>query len=90
MLLIQFYRIITAKTSIPFSHSPPISQSMNRICNAFGPLYFKKADWSGLCSSIKLDNWQVRLHDCIASECLSVIIETLSDLCSIHDPPKCY
>ena len=63
---------------------------MNRNCNAFEPLYFKKSDWSDLCSSIKLVNWQVRLHDCIASDCLSVIIETLSDLCSIHVPPKCY
>ena len=60
---------------------------MNHSCNAFEPLDFKKADWSGICSSIKLVNWQVRLHDCIASDCLSVIIETLiSDL----DPPKCY
>ena len=25
------HRIITAKTSIPFCHSPPICQSMNRI-----------------------------------------------------------
>ena len=25
---------------------------------------------------------------CIASECLLVIIQTLSDLCSIHVPPK--
>ena len=63
---------------------------MKRSCNAFEPLDFKKADWPGLCSSIKLVNWQVRLHDCIASDCLSVIIETLSDLCSIHVPPKCY
>ena len=50
---------------------------MNHICNAFEPLDYKKADGSDLCSSIKLVNWQVRLHDCIASECLSVIIETL-------------
>ena len=35
-------------------------------------------------------NWQVRLHDCIASECLSGIIETLSELFSIHVPLKCY
>ena len=34
-------------------------------------------------------NWQERLHDCIASECLPVITETLSDLCSIHVPLKC-
>ena len=33
---------------------------------------------------------ELKLHDCIASDCLSVIIETLSDLCSIHVPPKCY
>ena len=76
---------ITVKTSIPFCHTP--HQSMNRSCNAFESLDFKKADWSGLCSSIKLVNWQVKLHDCIASDCLSVIIETLSDICSIHVPP---
>ena len=63
------HHIITAKTSVLFTHSPPIYQSMNRICNAFEPLYFKKADWSGLCSSIKLVNWQEKLHDCITSEC---------------------
>ena len=40
---------------------------MNRSCNAVGPLDFKKADWPGLCSSMKLVNWQVKLHDCIAS-----------------------
>ena len=57
------HRIITAKTSIPFCHSPPICQSMNSICNAFEPLHFKKANWSGLCSCIKLVIWQVRLHD---------------------------
>ena len=34
-------------------------------------------------------NWQERLHDYIASECLPVITETLSDLCSIHVPLKC-
>ena len=56
------HRIITAKTSIPFCHSTPICQSINCICNAFEPLDLKKADWSGLCSSIKLVNWQVRLH----------------------------
>ena len=86
--LLSDHRIITVKTSIPFCHTP--HQSMNRSCNAFESLDFKKADWSGLCSSIKLVNWQVKLHDCIASDCLSVIIETLSDLCSIHVPPKCY
>ena len=86
--LLSDHRIITVKTSIPFCHTP--HQSMNRSCNAFEPLDFKKADWSGLCSSIKLVNWQVRLHNCIASDCLSVIIETLSDLCSTHVPPKCY
>ena len=82
------HRNITAKTSIQFYHSPPICKSTNRICNAFEPLDFRKADWSGLCSSIKLVNWQERLHDCIASECLPVITETLSDLCSIHVPLK--
>ena len=56
------HRIITVKTSIPFCNSPPICQSMNCICNAFETLDFKKADGSGLCSSIKLVNWQVRLH----------------------------
>ena len=86
--LLSDHRIITVKTSIPFCHTP--HQSMNRSCNAFESLDFKKADWSGLCSSIKLVNWQVKLHDCIASDCLSVIIETLSDICSIHVPPKCY
>ena len=86
--LLSDHRIITVKTSILFCHTP--HQSMNRSYNAFEPLYFKKADWSGLCSSIKLVNWQVRLYDCIASDCLSAIIETLSDLCSIHVPPKCY
>ena len=34
-------------------------------------------------------NWQEILHDCFASECLPVITETLSDLCSIHVPLKC-
>ena len=34
-------------------------------------------------------NWQERLHDCMASECLPVITETLSDLCLIHVPLKC-
>ena len=48
--------IITAKTYNPFCHSPPICKSTNRICNAFEPLDFRKADWSGLCSSIKLVN----------------------------------
>ena len=80
--------IITVETSIPFCHTP--HQSMNRSCNDFESLDFKKAVWSGLCSSINLVNWQVRPYDCIASDCLSVIIETLSDLCSIHVPPKCY
>ena len=60
--------IITAKTSIPFCHSPPICKTTNRNCNAFEPINFRKADWSGLCSSIKLVNWQERLHDCIATE----------------------
>ena len=67
-------------TSIPFTHSPPIYQSMNRICNAFEPLDVKKADWSDLCSSFKLENWQERLHGCIASECLTSIMDTISDL----------
>ena len=69
-------RIITTKNSILFCHSPPICQSMNRMCNAFEPLDFRKADWPGLCSSINLVNWQVRLHDCIVSECLSIIIDS--------------
>ena len=86
--LLSDHCIITVKTSIPYCHTP--HQPMNRSCNAFEPLNFKKADWPGLCSSIKLVNWQVRLHECIASDCLSVIIETLSDLCSIHVHPKCY
>ena len=86
--LLSDHRIITVKTSIPFCHTP--HQSMNRSCNAFNPLDFKKADLPGLCYSIKFVNWQVRLHDCIAPDCLSVIIETLSDLYSIHVPPKCY
>ena len=62
---------------------------MNSICNAFESLDFKKADWSDLCSSIKLVNWQERLHGCIVSDYLSVIMDTISDLCSIHVPPKC-
>ena len=32
--------IITAKTSIPFCHSPPICQSINGISNAFEPRDF--------------------------------------------------
>ena len=56
------HRIITTKNYIPFCHPPPICKSTNRICNAFEPLDFRKADWSGLCSSIKLVNWQERLH----------------------------
>ena len=72
--LLSDHRIITVKTSIPFCHTP--HRSMNRSCNAFESLDFKKADWSGLCSSIKLVNWQVKLHDCIASDCLSVITTT--------------
>ena len=59
--LLSDHRIITVKTSILFCHTP--HQSMNCSCNAFEPLDFKKAGWSGLCSSIKLVNWQVRLHD---------------------------
>ena len=75
--VISDHRIITAKTTILFCHFPPICKSTNRICYAFEPLDFRKPDWSGLCSSIKLVNWQERLHDCIASECLPVITETL-------------
>ena len=51
--------IITVKTSIPFCNSPPICQALNCICKAFEPFDFKKAYWSGLCSSIKSVNWQV-------------------------------
>ena len=87
--ILSDHHIITVNTSISFNHSPPICQSMIRICNAFKPLDFEKADWSGLCSPIKLVNWQVRLYDCIVSECLSSL-RLLSDLCSLHIPPKYY
>ena len=45
--VISDHRIITTKTSIPFCHSPPICKSTNHISNAFEPLDFRKADWSG-------------------------------------------
>ena len=35
-------------------------------------------------------NWKALLHDCIPSKYISVIIETLCNLCSIHVPSKHY
>ena len=61
---------------------------MNSTCNTFEPLDFKKTNWSGLCASIKSVNWKSLLHECVPSKYLSVIIETLGNLCSIHVPTK--
>ena len=33
-------------------------------------------------------NWKALLHECAPSKYLSVIIETLGNLCSIHVPAK--
>ena len=82
------HRIITAKTLIPISQSSPPCQTMNSTCNTFELLDFRKTDWSGLCASIKSVNWKELLHDCIPSKYISVIIETLGNLCSVHVPAK--
>ena len=85
--VISDHRIITAKTVIPIYQSPPC-QTMNSTCNTFELLDFRKPDWSGLCASIKSVNWKALLHDCILSKYISVIIETLGSLSSIHVPAK--
>ena len=59
---------------------------MNSTCNTFEPHDFKKTDWSGLCASIKSGNWKVLLYECIPSKYISVIIETLGNLCFTHVP----
>ena len=82
------HRIITAKTLIPISQSSPPCQTMNSTCNTFELLDFRKTDWSGLCASIKSVNWKELLQDCIPSKYISVIIETLGNLCSVHVPAK--
>ena len=61
---------------------------MNSTCNTFELLDFRKTDWSGLCASIKSVNWKELLHHCIPSKYISVIIETLGNLCSVHVPAK--
>ena len=86
--VISDHRIITAKTLIPISQSFPPCQTMNSTCNTFELLDFRKTDWSGLCASIKSVNWKELLHDCIPSKYISVIIETLGNLCSVHVPAK--
>ena len=82
--VISDHRIITAKTSIPISQSAHPCQTMNFTML----LDFRKTDWLDLCDSIKSVNWKVLLHDCIPSKYLSVIIETLENVCSIHVPAK--
>ena len=87
--VISDHRIITANTLIPISQSPSPCQTMNSTCNTFEPLDFKKTtDVSGLCASIKSANWKALLHECVPSKYLSVIIETLGNLCYIYVPAK--
>ena len=33
-------------------------------------------------------NWKALLHECVPSKYISVIIETLGNLCSVHVPAK--
>ena len=61
---------------------------MNSACNTFELLYFRKADWLGLCGCIKYVNWKELQYDCIPSKYTTVIIETIGNLCSIHVPAK--
>ena len=50
---------------------------MNSTCNTFELFDFRKADWSGLCASIKSVNWKALLYDCIPYKFISVIIEVI-------------
>ena len=61
---------------------------MNSTCNTFESLDFNQTDWSCLCTSIKSVIWKALLHECVPSKYLSIIIQTLVNLCSIHVPAK--
>ena len=78
------HRIITANKIITISQSSPPCQTMNYTCKTLELLGFMKTAWAGVCASIKSVNWKELLHDCIPSKYISVIIETLGNLCSIH------